>query len=119
MDLDWETGNIPKTFENLGKINYFQMGTMMETLKVDTHLGIHPDTSKESFSIPAHVMCFLLRGLHSLQSGSRVKIQHKNRYPSKRVYSGTAFSRCHSVGLAPRRRRAGRAGSPGAAHGKA
>ena len=35
------------------------------------------------------------------------------------LYSATAFPRCHSVGVAPRRRRAGRAGSPGAPHGKA
>ena len=77
MDLDWGTGNIAKTFENLGKTNDSQMETMMETLKVDTHLGIHPDTSKECFSIPAHVMCFLLRGLHSLKSGRRTGNQQK------------------------------------------
>ena len=41
MDLDWGAGNIAKTFEILGKTNAFQIGTMMETLKVDTHLSIH------------------------------------------------------------------------------
>ena len=51
MDLDWETGHIAKTFESICKTNDLQMVTMMETLKVDTHLGIHPDTSKEYFSM--------------------------------------------------------------------
>ena len=66
-----------------------------------------------------HVMCLLLRGLHPLQSGSRAGNQRKKWWQDERLHPATAFSRCHSGVVAPRRRRAGRAGFPRAAHGKA
>ena len=56
-----------------------------------------------------------LRGESAVQSGTTAK----KRSQDERLHPATAFSRCHSGVVAPRRRRAGRAGSPGAAHGKA